>query len=176
MGQYRNRCEIRITIVNIKLLYAHLNHLAEKSQVHVVKMIFVLRSSVLSDRSINLTSHSPSPLWTPSAKWVWNDLFNFHVFTIVTMRTPIIIKPCLKFLWTSNILFATSFAKYQINYIFKPTIQIFWPNLVCAFCSKWFKISSRYNMFANFTFRSFTRAVPTFFFNMTYFCPHKDIL
>ena len=55
-----------------------------------------------------------------------------------------------------------SFAKYQIKYIFRLTIYIFWSNLICASCSRWCKIPSRYNMFANFTSRSFTMAAPTF--------------
>ena len=37
--QYTNRCEIYIIIVKIKPLHAHLNHLVEKCQVHVAKMI-----------------------------------------------------------------------------------------------------------------------------------------
>ena len=38
-GSITNRCEICIIIVKIKPIHAHLNHLAEKCQVHVPKMI-----------------------------------------------------------------------------------------------------------------------------------------
>ena len=35
VDQYRNRCEIYVTIVKIKPLHAHLNHMAEKCSVHL---------------------------------------------------------------------------------------------------------------------------------------------
>ena len=47
-----------------------------------------------------------------SVKWL---LFNFPIFTIVTMRTPVIIKPSPKFVWPSTVLFLASFAWYQIT-------------------------------------------------------------
>ena len=52
MGQYTNRCEICIIIVKIKPLYAHLNHLAEKCQVHVVDLLYYL-----TDQSLLFPSH-----------------------------------------------------------------------------------------------------------------------
>ena len=47
---------------------------------------------------------------------------NFHVFTIFTTRKPIISNPCPKFLWTSSYMVCDKFARYQINYIFRPAI------------------------------------------------------
>ena len=50
MGQYANRREICIIVVKITPPHAHLNHLTEKCQVHVAKMI-------LTDQSVLLPIH-----------------------------------------------------------------------------------------------------------------------
>ena len=122
MGQYTNRCEKCIIIVKIKPLHAQLNNFAEKCQVQFGKMILLFWYLLyfLTDQSCLLPSQLP-PLWTPSAKWAWKESWCFDVLRIVTMCTPIIIKLGTKFLWTSSVLFMTSFATYQINY--RPTIK-----------------------------------------------------
>ena len=128
---------------------------------------------LISQSYFPLTFNTMNTICEMTVKWL---LLNFHVFTIVTMLTPIIIKPRPKFLWTSGILLETSFTRYQLNYILKSTIQIFWSNLICAFCTKWCKIPRWWNIFVNFTSRSFRRATPTLVFNLRYLFSHEDIL
>ena len=99
-------------------LHACLNQLTEKCRVHVAKM-FSLPKIFCAIWLINqsyflVTFTTMSTICNMSVKLL---LFNFPVFTIVTMRTSIIMKPCPKFLWTSCVFFMVSFARYQINYI-----------------------------------------------------------
>ena len=105
-----------------------------------------------------------------SVKWL---LVNFPIFAIVTMHTPIIIKPSPKFVWPFTVLFMASFAWYQITTFLD--LQFRFSSLISyvRFCSRSCKTSSSSIMFSNFKFRSFTRVSPTFIFNLWYFSPHK---
>ena len=117
MGQYTNRCEICIIIVKIKPLHIHLTTWQKSVKFMLPKWfslpkifctIWLINQSYLPVTFTNMTT-----ICKMSVKWF---LFNSPVFT---MRTPIIIKPCPKFFWTSCLLFMRNFARYQINCIFR---------------------------------------------------------
>ena len=46
---------------------------------------------------------------------VWLPCFFCFFFSIVTMSTPIIMKSCRKFLWSSSILHVTSFGRNKMK-------------------------------------------------------------
>ena len=110
--QYKNWCEMYITIVKIESLHAHSNYLAEKCPIHIAKII--LSSKIFSVIWLIKQSYFPvtfismKPIREMNMKLL---LFNLHVFLGVKMRTALIIKTFTRFLFTCRTLLVTSFTK-----------------------------------------------------------------